>query len=295
MAYSPTSWANGDTITADKLNGMDWVVTATITSRNGMLVVSCDKSPWETISAIEGGKNVRMNFIDEGQNLLCEAVAPVYHSISHSANFIVGACPENNYVSYNVYCSSTGPDTGAWDIINGYIHFNATGWSVNRNNIPECNVWMFNYADGIPSWSTIEYQAPLADTINALMMGACLQSAGGKVTLGADVSATGELVYQLGHRINGVMSKGQGAIIYTNDGRSVADEAFRVIGAARNLGDDSVMITAHNRIWHDYGNNKSYDVVLEFGAKRTDAGNDEYTYEAYAAVTAEEITITFAS
>lgn len=35
MAYTPTNWANGDTITADKLNAMDWVVTARLSPQQG--------------------------------------------------------------------------------------------------------------------------------------------------------------------------------------------------------------------------------------------------------------------
>lgn len=271
-------WTNADD---------EFIVSATVNV--GTHSISCDKTPTETINAIRSGKDVRMNVtIQAGHTFY--GIRPRLGT--SRVEFILGENNDNGLTSLFIY-ADVGIDLWHYgDTVFIDLEY-ALGFM--PDDFPTCKTLKFNHTDALPYWDTIEQRYDLGSLIEQLVLAACAASSSGKVTFGTNISLMGEAGWDMARHIYSNMGYGQGSIIYTTDDNG-HNHAFRVVSADRDVVDneyDAYTIACSGRAYHDYSSNKTYDITIEFGVKRIELGNDEYDYEAYAAVTAEEINITF--
>ena len=205
---------------------------------------------------------------------------------------ILGENNENDFTSLFIY-ADVGIDLWHYGDTVFIDLEHASGFM--PDDFPTCKTLKFNHTDALPYWDTIEQRYDLGSLIEQLVLAACAASSSGKVTFGTNISIMGEAGWDMARHIYSNMGYGQGSIIYTTDDNG-HNHAFRVVSADRDVVDneyDAYTIACSGRAYHDYSSNKTYDITIEFGVKRIEVGNDDYGYEAYAAVTAEEINITF--
>ena len=272
----------------------EFVISANVWTIKNTGYITCDKTPTEAIQAIQENKNVSMNILDQYGGMLAYRVKPLYEPNLGRITFAYGI----NSLTWQSYyiVGFASSDVGYWEYQNHNVTLDLAHSAVwSDYDVPLCKTLKFNYADAMPSWDTIEQMYDLGSTFEQLVLAACTASGSGKVTLGTDVSALGSFGWETAYNIYRSMTYGQGSVIYTTDDNG-HHHAFRVVSADKDVVDNeyaAYAIAYEGRAYHDYSSNKSYNITAEFGAKRTDLGNDEYDYEAYAAVTAEEINITF--
>lgn len=260
----------------------------TLTTRGGYSV-SCDKTTTDTLNAIRDGKNVSMNIFDYNGEMVASGVRPIVGR-TNDINFISGVSAFSDFNSYYIRSLS-----GEWHNVENtrYIDFNHFfGWATNPDETPCCKALKFNHADALPDWHSIEYIVDLGDDLDQLLYGAIMQAAssGQKLTLGADISTLGETTYFMCKRVHDGANHGEGGIIRTYD--SYGERNFRVISTYYSYSDNCYQLCSHGRIMWGDANNTTFDITIDAMAKMRE-GDGDPTYEAYAAVTVDPITITF--
>lgn len=259
----------------------------------GSLSLSCDKTALDTLQAILDGKNVRMNIIDEshGTTSFYYGIHPVL-VYGNTYYFIVAEVDSKRACTVKLVNQNSIPQ---WylDISTAFVDMTFAS-RFDSYNVPECYALKFNHTDRLPLWDSIEYKVNLGDALEQLINGALLQALrDGKVTLGADLSATmGEEVYDLAERVHFVAKHGQGSMVRTTDFINY-ERNFRIISTYHKASDQSYEACFHGRIgWGEIGNTTTYDVTVDFFSKMIE-GDGNTTYESYVAITVDPVTITF--
>lgn len=130
MAYTPTTWATGDTITSTKLNKMEQGI-----ANAGNIMIATDSSTTldktfaEIYNALHDGIPVYLKHITEvdgpGTDYACNVIlGSIFMAIKYDTNYRVYArWVREGQVSGDFYCSSPAVITYAANSINGYPEF----------------------------------------------------------------------------------------------------------------------------------------------------------------------------
>lgn len=95
--YEPTVWADGDKVTADRLNKMELAVTAMYENQEPLMVtftgVKADKKYSEVLNAYKNGRTVLFDLTDPNGEMMVAVVSGVYLGTDISASPITALYP----------------------------------------------------------------------------------------------------------------------------------------------------------------------------------------------------------